>query len=627
MIKNIKAFLVRLEKLKNPIPIVERFFFLGNFVLLFLLHCGYVLVDASESTVSSLVYSTLIAITQAFSYTLLLYLFAVVLQFLRLTFWLSGVALIGAAGLFSFFLFIDNIIFRLYRFHFNGLVLNVLSGLDGIKSMGLDFSTYLLIGGILVGFFLVQIFIFRLASEKRFISVFSGVRRGPIFLAFFALLLSEKTVFAVADVYNKSSLTVVAKTFPLYFPLFVKKKLGLVSEESETPKLLEKSLSTLNYPTKEVTGTKPKRRYNILKLVIDGWRFDQFSDSVTPYLASHRNDFTYFSRHYSGGNGTRHGVFSLLYGLDSYYWSNFLLERRGPILYDELKELGYAFKILSTTSLNSPEFRSTAFVQLEDSIKDSYDQYDIWKRDAEMVSDFSQFTGKLSKDANFYGFLLFGSTHTSYSFPPNFTKFKPIYPPQYKGQVWTKEHLTYAINSYKNSIFYVDSLIKSIILNLKKQKLYNNTIIIITGDHGEEFFEQGYLGHHSAYTDYQIKVPMLIRHPDYRTVKEVVDRTIHQDVTALLLQSFYQKSDTQAMTSGINPYSKPVRQSILSCSFYDCGILLESGTIVFGTEAHTLLQFDARDLNYKLLDHPQPFINENAAAVSGTLRDISKFLK
>jgi hypothetical protein len=173
----------------------------------------------------------------------------------------------------------------------------------------------------------------------------------------------------------------------------------------------------------------------------------------------------------------------------------------------------------------------------------------------------------------------------------------------------------------------VDSLIKSIILNLKRQKLYNNTIIIITGDHGEEFFEQGYLGHHSAYTDYQIRVPMLIRHPEYRSVKEVSDKTIHQDVTALLLQSFYQKTDTQAMTSGINPYTKPVRQSILSCSFYDCGILLESGTIVFGTEAHTLLQFDARDLNYKLLDHPQPFINENASAVSGTLRDISKFLK
>ena len=625
--KNFNTFEAWRGKLKTRGPKVGSLFYLFNFILFFLLHCGYVFVEAPQSAHMSTAYSILIALTQSFSYMLVLYAIEALICLLRIAHILRGLLLVAISGTFGFFLFTDNVIFRLYRFHFNGLILNVLSGLDGIKSMGLDISTYLLICGIFLGFLSIEIFLYRLSRDRKWVDSFSKVRRKPILIGFFALLLSEKTVFAVADVYNNSSLTVVAKTFPLYFPLFVKKKLGLQNDGIEGPKLLEKGISRLNYPSKGVTRLEPKNKYNILKIVIDGWRFDQFSDDVTPFLASRRSDFTYFSKHHSGGNGTRHGIFSLLYGVDSYYWSSFLLERRGPVFFDTLNDLGYKFKVLSSSSLNSPEFRSTAFVQLEDSIKDSYDDSDVWKRDEEMTKDFNQFVGKLDSKSNFYGFMLFGSTHTSYSFPLKFSKFLPIYPPQYKGQVWTKEQLTFAKNSYKNSIYYVDSLIKSIVQNLKMKNLYNNTIIIITGDHGEEFFEQGYLGHHSAYTDYQVRVPLLIRHPDYRGIREVGDKTIHQDIMALLLQMFYDKSDISAMTSGMNPYSSPSRSSFLSCSFYDCGIILDKGVIVFGTEAHTLLQFDARDQNYKLLQNPQPFINENGAAVSGTLHEISKFLK
>jgi hypothetical protein len=42
-------------------------------------------------------------------------------------------------------------------------------------------------------------------------------------------------------------------------------------------------------------------------------------------------------------------------------------------------------------------------------------------------------------------------------------------------------------NLYKNSAYYVDSLVGRIIDDLKRNGRLNNTMVIITGDHGQEF--------------------------------------------------------------------------------------------------------------------------------------------
>ncbi|MEI8028029.1 MAG: sulfatase-like hydrolase/transferase [Pseudomonadota bacterium] len=605
----------------------DFFFYAANYVLIFLLHLGFVASESKDSALSSIFYAVLICMAQAGTYTLVLYILGRLLNFSFLTRFFRPSLLIAVSGFLSFFLLIDNIIYRLYRFHFNGLIVNVLSGIDGIKSMGLVPLTYYLILSSLVIFLGLQVLFYRLSTHRFSNFKVPKMKHKSILVAFFLLISMEKTIFATADIRNDTHLTLVAKIFPLYFPLYVKNKLGFIYGAESDPALQSQGQSKLNYPPKTLAVLPTRKRYNVLEVVIDGWRFDKFSSEDTPFLFENKSDFTYFNKHVSGGNGTRHGIFSLLYGIDSYYWPNFLLERQSPHLFDLLQKQNYKFKISSATSLNSPEFRSTAFVHLDKSISDTYAQTEMWQRDQAMTNDFNGFLDQVTTGERFFGFILFGSTHTSYSFPPDFAKFSPIYPPMYRGQVWNKEQLTFAVNSYRNSIFYVDSLIKSLVANLKKRNLYDSTILIVTGDHGEEFFEKGFLGHHSAYTDYQIRVPMLIRHPDFRKVKEVSNRTIHQDITAMLLEMFYDRKDISEVSTGFNPFLVDKRPSLLSCSFYDCGILLEDGVIVFGTEAHTIWQFDARDTDYKIMHQSQKFISSKSSAIVDTLHDISRFLK
>lgn len=78
----------------------------------------------------------------------------------------------------------------------------------------------------------------------------------------------------------------------------------------------------------------------------------------------------------------------------------------------------------------------------------------------------------------------------------------------------THEHL---ISQYDAAIAYLDAQLASLFAHLKELGLYDNSLIILTSDHGEAFGERHYMDHGgmSAYGD-QILVPLLIKYPNTR---------------------------------------------------------------------------------------------------------------
>jgi membrane-anchored protein YejM (alkaline phosphatase superfamily) len=75
---------------------------------------------------------------------------------------------------------------------------------------------------------------------------------------------------------------------------------------------------------------------------------------------------------------------------------------------------------------------------------------------------------------------------------------------------YTLEHLD---GFYINASNHLDYQFSRIISTLKKEDLLKETIVIITGDHGEEFMENGRWGHNSTFSQQQIRVPLLIHIP------------------------------------------------------------------------------------------------------------------
>jgi hypothetical protein len=249
-------------------------------------------------------------------------------------------------------------------------------------------------------------------------------------------------------------------------------------------------------------------------IVIDSWRFDMLGPEVTPNIWKFAGDSQVFNQHYSASNCTRFGIFSLFYGLYGTYWHSFLAEQRGPVLIDELKKRGYKLGVFASAALKNPEFDRTVFVDVRDTIELRQEGALALDRDLQITSKMKRFIDERDVKKPFFGFLFYDTPHSK-QFPKEFAVFKPyVESVNYMALDKNKDPLP-IINNYKNSLRFVDSSVGEIIAALKNKGELENTVVVITGDHGEEFndLKLGYWGHNGNFAQYQIRTPLVLRFP------------------------------------------------------------------------------------------------------------------
>jgi len=79
-------------------------------------------------------------------------------------------------------------------------------------------------------------------------------------------------------------------------------------------------------------------------------------------------------------------------------------------------------------------------------------------------------------------------------------------------------------DQYKENVHYADALVGEVITELDRRDLLKETLVMVTADHGEAFFEHGRFKHSSTVFDEMIRVPLMFIHPalPHRTVSEHV---------------------------------------------------------------------------------------------------------
>lgn len=75
-----------------------------------------------------------------------------------------------------------------------------------------------------------------------------------------------------------------------------------------------------------------------------------------------------------------------------------------------------------------------------------------------------------------------------------------------------------AIHGYLASVTYIDAQIGKLMSEIKTQGLWENTIIIILGDHGFHLGEHNFWGKHNT-MDVSVKAPLIIRNPNFKSNK------------------------------------------------------------------------------------------------------------
>lgn len=269
--------------------------------------------------------------------------------------------LLSVAG--HLFVFADSHLFDLYGFHINGFVWNLLTSPGGIKSLGADQTNILLVAkyvSVLAAVHLGSLFV---AAKLRNVRI----PVGKLAIAFLAATLVERGIYGVSYAALYAPVLDRGDALPLYQPMKMNTFLSFLGVEvKKSSKIkLDQGNDALNYPKQPIVLDKVAKPLNIVFLVSESMRWDLLTPEIMPNMSAFAQQSWNFAAHYSGGNGTRQGLFGLFYGIPGYYWDSFLRNKRGPVLFDVLKDYDYQYFVYTSAQFTYPELDQTIFSRFQ----------------------------------------------------------------------------------------------------------------------------------------------------------------------------------------------------------------------------------------------------------------------
>jgi uncharacterized protein len=478
------------------------------------------------------------------------------------------------------FLGADLMIYDLYNFHFNGFVWNLMTTRGGMSSLGGGANTYFSVAISALISLAIQVgawFLSKFLVDKLQVTI----RWRTLAWCFVPMFLVQTFMYGVSDVKNNGAILSSAQAYPFYkkvtFRGAAEKYFGIKSVRQKDNKL-SVGTSRLNYPLKPVSYTAVDKPMNIVLLVSESLRWDRLTPEIMPNTWNLAQKGLFYKNHYSGGNGTREGLFGMFYGLYGSYWNSFLYAQQSPLLIDRLVDLNYQFDIRTSAKFSYPEFNKTLFLKIPlAKLHEEPESKKPWQRDQDNATAFIDFLHNRDKNKPFMSFFFFESTHARYDFPETNIIAKPyLKDVNYWGM--SRKSLAPKIdelkNRYTNSAHWIDIQVGRIYDQLESEGLLENTIIVVTGDHGEEFLEKGFWGHNSSFVEEQTHVPMVMWVPN-REHQEFNQVTSHLDIGTTLLQKLGAQEESSSYSLGQNLLKDINRKFIVVSDWHSIGVMTE----------------------------------------------------
>ena len=458
-------------------------------------------------------------------------------------------------------IYLNARIFELYKFHIDDMVLELITGGALQEILSFNFLMWSLIVGIATAFVIfeivVAVLLFRFINSNRSLN---PIAYSCLILFLVSALISQ-SIYMVSDAKGDRSITALGRFIPWAQTVTAKarlKKLGVEVVESNTISF-NSVAETINYPKNTLTCT-PEKKLNILFIIVDSLRADMLDSEVMPGTWKLAQQGHSFENYFSLSNSTRFGIFTLMYGINGNFWHNMLANQIPSAFIDELVKQEYELYIHAAATLSSPEFDRTVFASVKEKLNTASAQGASHKKDKHITDSFLEILDQHDEQKPFFGFLFYDSPH-SYSYPKNFKeKFTPSLETVNYLELNNDFDPEPFFNRYKNSVRYTDGLIQEVIEKLKSKGLDKNTVIMITGDHGQEFNEtrQNFWGHNGNFSKYQMQVPLVLYWP---VESQLHGRQKHQEqiasidiVPTLMSEVLNCSNPVSDYSSGLNIY-------------------------------------------------------------------------
>src|SRR6266545_4408972 len=334
-----------------------------------------------------------------------------------------------------------------------------------------------------------------------------NVRRAHICLSVFVgivLIVLDQVgwrAFGRTDIWRKR-----CQVMPLYLPFF-SPPIGMVRYNVRLPRIrpnLQRSLSHL--------APKVDASPNIFIFVLESFRNDAIDIKATPNLDRFKQDCLSFEKTVASANLTHLSWYSIFFADHALYHHMTHLNKNlwGSVPLYLFQQLGYRTHVISGSRLDYRDRDRMIFgknLELAATLVDSRSREDLDRPEMDIPAT-ELLIERIINNENKRPLLFvtfFESTHHDYYWPPNFLPLFEPYAAKWDFARWdlTASELVSVKNRYLNAVHFVDSLIVRVFQTLRDRGQYDNSIIVVTGDHGEEFLEFGHMTHGTHLNDAQ----------------------------------------------------------------------------------------------------------------------------
>ena len=313
---------------------------------------------------------------------------------------------------------------------------------------------------------------------------------------------------------------------------------------------MKEPISKLPEELEELPAISAKKRPNIYLFIIETLRKDFITPRIAPHLyqLDSPGDLTF-----ANANATQLSWFSIFHSTYGWNWTQVRdTWKQGSLPLRLLKKMGYQIHVLSSSDFHYFAMDRILFgskLELIDSIEDfSLLPIEDCERDRLAIQSLNS---KQAKEGQLF-IVFLNSTHSEYSSPDDFPR--PLKPYTTKLDYFSLTNDPQVVqllkNRYGNAVHWIDHLVGEFFKNLKEKGLYDEALCIFTGDHAEEFFEEGAIFHGTHLNDWQTKVPLCYKLPEDLPGPIATDIATHIDIFPTILHYLSGQEDWKSYFDG-----------------------------------------------------------------------------
>ena len=297
-------------------------------------------------------------------------------------------------------------------------------------------------------------------------------------------------------------------------------------------------------PVKRFFAGRPKP-YNVLLIVVDALRADHvgaygYKFPTSPHIDRIAAEGAVFDRCFAPLPMTQPSfstMFTSLYPVSHGVLRNDVaLSSRAVTLAEILRANGFeTAAVVGASNLDTVFNLNQGFEFYEDSLGHKMDpeikmvdRMKRWERNAEEVNRLVYgWLDKRSTDRNFFLMVHYYDPHKPYQPPPPYDSMYPRV---------TGDKISEAKALYDGEVAYVDQQIGNLLEELKKRHLRDNTLILITADHGEGLGDHNWMTHIWKIYDEAVHIPFIISGPEISGGKRIAGLVENVDFTPSILE-------------------------------------------------------------------------------------------